>query len=61
MLRSIDKQSRESVESVLKKKGKVTVAILSNSTRKLLRFEITEMLVAVLKWIYCFTDGYEKY
>jgi len=49
MLRSIDKQSRESVESVLKKKGKVTVAILSNSTRKLLRFEITEMLVAVLK------------
>ena len=28
---------------------KYTEAILSNSTRKLLRFEITKMLIAVLK------------
>jgi len=28
-------------------------AILSNSTRKLLQFEITKMLIAVLPKIYC--------
>jgi len=33
-----------------------TEAILSNSTRKLLRFEITKTLIAPLKnWIYCVT------
>jgi len=28
-------------------------AVLSNSTRKLLRFEITKMLITVLKIMYC--------
>ena len=32
---------------------KYTEAILSNCTRKLLRFEITRMLIAVKKQIYC--------
>jgi len=32
---------------------KYTEAILSNSTRKLLWFEITKMLIAVKKLIYC--------
>jgi len=32
---------------------KYTEAILSNSTRKLLWLEITKILIAVLKYIYC--------
>jgi len=42
---------------------KYTGAILSNSTRKLLRFEITKMLIAVLKnlvlRLYTFTWQFE--
>jgi len=39
MLRSIDKQSGESVESVMKKKGKVTVAGFVEKKRKFLSLE----------------------